>query len=457
MKIYIPLKERIEQRRASVIWFLLGLGHSLQIIASLSFTELFAIIAAPIIFIRQYGLLKKHGMMGLMGMAFLVFIACIISVIMNRSPWLFALRGLATTILLPCSIIVAHWILHRDMGGFKWYLLGLGISLILSTFIFQHSFEVDALANGSEGRAAVAGIMAGPLYWVSRLSSFIMLIPRGWYLQCPTVVCVLMPLGLAGFSLLTTVSGRSAALSAIGAAVLVILGGKSRVTIKRRVCNRFWMVVLVLGLFVFAFHATYRYAASSGLLGTKALEKYEGQTKGSRSILKLLMGGRMDSFCGLLACRDKPIIGFGPWPMDRGGYVEEFLSKYADREDYERYIKERQFYASCGLSSLNLIPGHSHVVGFWVCYGFLGGLFWLYAIYIVVRYLKSDCFAVPQMFMWLAAGVPAFMWNVFFSPFSDRFGTMLFLAACLMVRAVRKGTMQLPERMKIEMLRYERS
>lgn len=442
--------------KASWIWFLLGLGGSLQIVASLSFAELFAIVAAPIIFVHQYALLRKHGMMGLIWMSFFVFIGCVVSSSMNGTPLPFVLRGLAATILMPCSIVVAHWILNKDMGGFKWYLLGLGLSQILSTFIFQHSFEIDALANGAEGRAAVTDIMAGPLYWVSRLGPFFMLIPRGWYLQCPTVVCVLMPLGLAGFSLLTTVSGRSAALSAIGAAVLVVLGGKTMVTIKRRVCNRFWRVVLVSGLFVFAFHATYRYTASSGLLGSEALEKYEWQSKGSSSILKLLMGGRMDSFCGLLACKDKPIIGFGPWAMDRGGYVEEFLARYADREDYEQYVKERRFYAARGMSVLNLIPGHSHIVGFWLWYGAVGLLFWLYAICLVVRYLKSDCFAVPQMFMWLAAGVPAFMWNVFFSPFSDRFGTMLFLTACLMVRAVRKGTMQLPERMKIEMLRYER-
>ena len=440
---------------SAAIWFLLGLGTSLQIIASLSFTELFAIVAAPIIFMRQQVLIRKHGLMGLVGMAFLVLVGCIVSIIMNQTRWPFALRGLATTFLMPCSIIVAHWILNKDLGGFKWFLLGLAFSNVLSTFVFQHSFEVDSLAGGASGNAAVEGIMAGPLYWVTRLQPFALLIPKGWYLQCPMAVCAALPLWFAAFAMLTTVSGRSTALGALGTCVLVILGGKSRSSIKRRVCNNFGMLALVSVLLVVVFHGIYRYSASSGLLGEKAAEKYEHQSKGSSSIMKLLMSGRMDSFCGLLACRDKPFVGFGPWAMDRWGYAEEFLAKYADAEDYENYVKEKQAYASFGMSSLNLIQGHSHIVSFWLWYGALGLLFWLYAIFVAIRYLKSDCFAVPQLFMWVAGGVPMFLWNVFFSPFADRFGIMLFLSACLMVRAVRKGTMRLPERMQLELLKYE--
>ena len=456
MKIYLPPHERAKQRKTAWIWFLLGLGTSLQIIASLSFTELFAIVAAPIIFMRQQVLIRRHGLMGLVGMTFLVFVACIVSIIMNQTRWLFALRGLATTFLMPCSIIVAHWILNKDLGGFKWFLLGLAFSNVLSTFVFQHSFEMDALARGAAGKSAVEGIMAGPLYWITRLQPFVLLIPKGWYLQCPTAVCVALPLGFAAFAMLTTVSGRSTALGALGACVLVILGGKSRSSIKRRVCNNFGILALVSVLLVVAFHGIYRYSASSGLLGENAAKKYEHQTKGSSSIMKLLMGGRMDSFCGLLACKDKPIVGFGPWPMDRWGYVEEFLAKYADAEDYEEYIKEKQFYDSLGRPTLNLILAHSHIVGFWVMYGICGLSFWLYAVFIAIRYLKSDCFSVPQLFMWIAGGIPMFLWNVFFSPFSDRFGIMLFLSACLMVRAVRKGTMRLPERMQLELVKYER-
>jgi ribonucleotide monophosphatase NagD (HAD superfamily) len=47
----------------------------------------------------------------------------------------------------------------------------------------------------------------------------------------------------------------------------------------------------------------------------------------------------MDSFCGLIACVDRPIVGFGPWAKDNYGYTGEFLEKYGTYEDSLNYYK----------------------------------------------------------------------------------------------------------------------
>jgi hypothetical protein len=310
------------------------------------------------------------------------------------------------------------------------------------------------LAGGEAGADAVDAIVSGPIYWIGRLGAMLNAIPKGWYLQCPTFVSIGIPLFMAGFSMLTTASGRSAALGAIGTVGLVLIGGKKRETIKRRLCNKFglWCCVAIIG--IFCIHNLYRISATQGWLGDEAFKKYEQQTQGDTSIMALLLGGRMESFCGLIACVDKPIVGFGPWPMDDGGYIQEFLLKFGTKEDYDSYHRSLENNLSLGIT-FQLIPSHAYITKFWLWYGIFGLLFWLYVIFVLIRYLWQDCWVVPQWFMWLAASIPGYFWGIFFSPWSDRIGGIVFIVACLMARAVRLGAQPLPDYMEEEILKTE--
>lgn len=436
-------------------WFFFGLGTQLQIIASLSFAELFVFASAPIIFFKERKYMQRNGIMPFFWLSMAVFGGCCVAIVANHTSFQYALRGLAVTSLLPCTVVVGHWMLRRDMSGFKWMLVGGAISDVLSTFIFQKSVEVSMLAGGQAGDGAAEAIMAGPIYWITRLGAFVNLVPKGWYLQCPIVLSVLLPLFMAGFSILTSASGRSAALGAIGAVSFVILGGKKPSTIRRNICNKFWLLVVlgVIGIFTAKF--AYETLAEQGWLGEDARTKYENQTKGDKSLKALILGGRMASFCGLIACVDKPIIGFGPWAMDRNGYTEEFLSKYADYEDYMNFINLRLHYAKYGGAEAGMISCHAYITEFWCWYGIFGLLFWLYIIFVLLRYLRQDCWAVPQWYMWLAASIPGYFWGIFFSPWSARVTGVMFVVACLMVRAVRFGKQQLPTEMLVEIRKVE--
>lgn len=443
------------KNRNLIGWFLFGLGTQLQIVASLSFTELFVFAAAPLLYFKELPYMKRNGIMPLFFLSLAVFVGCIIAIFVNHTEFIFALRGLAVTSLLPCTVVVCHWVLRRDMSGFKWMLLGSALSSVMNVFVFQSSVELTMYAGGEVGASAVQGIMSGPLFWVSRIGKFITLFPRGWYMQCPTWLAAAAPLFMAGFSMLTSVSGRSAALGAMGSAALVILGGKKRATIRRGVCLRFWILVVIAIIGCLLAKFVYETSAEAGWLGEDAQKKYEIQTHGDKSLKALLLGGRMESFCGLLACFDNPIIGFGPWPVDRNGYTEEFLGKYATNEDYQKYINQQMYYHKMGLDSSHRIPCHAHLTEFWCWYGVSGLIFWLYVIFVIIRYLKQDCWAVPQWFMWLAAASPEYLWGVFFSPWAARITGILFIVACLMVRAVRKGAQQLPQEMIDEIRKRE--
>lgn len=441
-------------KKHTLAWFLFGLGSQLQIIASLSLTELFVFVSAPFIFLREKDYMRRNGIMTFFWLSMLVVVGCVVACVVNHTQSLFVLRGMAVTCLLPCTVVVGHWMLRRDMGGFKWMLIGTAISSVLCTFVFQKSVEVTGLAGGVAGESAVDAIMSGPIYWINRLNAMLEAYPKGWYLQCPIVISMAVPVFMAGFSMLTTTSGRSAALGAIGTVAILLIGGKKRETIRSRFCHKFglWCCIAIVG--IFCMHSLYRVAATQGWLGEEALNKYEQQTKGGSGVMALLLGGRMESFCGLIACVDKPIVGFGPWAMDNNGYTAEFLEKYGTYDDVMNYARSVERNLSFGVTT-HLIPGHAYITEFWLWYGIFGLVFWLYVIFVFIRYLKQDCWVVPQWFMWIAASIPGYLWGVFFSPWSDRVGGIVFVVACLMARAVRMGAQPLPDYMEEEIMKVE--
>lgn len=432
--------------------FLFGLGMRFQVLgSSLCFTEIFVYAAAPILFSSEWRYMRRNGMAVLFWLALLTMFCSAVSCLANHSSQYAVLRGLAVTSVLPCAVVVCHWMLRRNLMSIKWMLLGWALSNFLCTFIFRQSVEVAMSSGGTAD-----DIMAGPIYWISRVSSFVTLYPKGWYLQCPIVLSAMAPLGLAVFAMATSASGRSAALGAIAAAGIVFLGGKSRAGIFRRFCRRFWLIVGLAVLGVLLANVFYRTAAQRGWLGESARTKYEAQTHGDKkaSVLKVLMGGRIEFFAGFYACLRRPLVGYGPWAIDYDGIYYDFLCKYGNPDDFEKYNRTREVEIMSG--KLGMIPAHSYLVGFWLWYGVFGFIFWLYVIFVFLRYLRQDCYAVPQWFMWLAAGIPGYLWGVFFSPFADRVNAVMFIVACLMARAVRQGRQPLPRNMIMEILKHDR-
>ena len=435
-------------------WFLFGLGSQLQLLGvSLSFSELFVFAVTPFLALQEYPHIRRDGLAAFFWLAILLDVWCVLSGYVNHTPFPLLIRGLAVTSLFPCVIVVGHWMLRRNMYGLRWYFIGTAISATLCLFVFRQSVEVSMLAGGVQDKNTTEMIMGGPLFWIRRLFPFLSIPNKGWYLECPLAYSVFAPLFMAGFALLTTTSGRSASLGAAGAALLVLWGGKRERTMKR-VSRNFWVFVLLGAFGVVLFKEGYSFAASHDFLGEEARTKYELQTRGGTSIGKLILGGRGDSLGGLLACVDRPIIGYGPWAEDKWGYNMEFLRRFGEPEDYDDYVRMQSVKERDG--RYPLFMGHSYITQFWLWYGMFGLLIWLYVLFVLVRYLKQDCWAVPQWYMWLAAGVPAYCWAVFFSPFGgDRIMNIMFVVACLLARAVRKGRMMLPFDMQMEILKAE--
>lgn len=436
-------------KKLSILWFLLGLGSQLQVVFSLSISEVLVSIVAPFLLVSEIPHMRRSGVMPFFRMSVLLFCGCVASLVANHAEFYQVIRGVSITGIIVCAVIVGHHMLRKDPDGVKWYFIGLMVSGFICIFVFQRVGEV-AMSGGTD----VDLIVSGPLFWIQRLGLLLTTPILAFYLKMPLAYSVAAPLFLGFFSILTSSSGRAASLAFFGSAALVLTGRKKRrsmVALGRHIV----LFLLVAIVAVFVLKVAYQWAVLNNHLGEAAREKYERQTAAGSSIIKLLIGGRADAFVGLLAIADAPILGKGYWALDREGYYEEFLMRYGIEEDYIQYSRDREWRMKVG-AGYRLIKCHSHITSFWLWYGLPGLLFWIYVLYVIFRYLKSDVAAIPQWFYWLAATVPGLMWHIFFSPFNNRIGLPLYVIGMLMARAVRLGKYQLPWKMIQEIEEAER-
>lgn len=422
-------------RNLTILWFLMGLGSRTQILFSLSIAECMVLLMFPFCLMTGYHRFRRNGILFFFWLAVALFISCACSSLYNQCDFQQTIRGLSVCGLILAAIPVSFWMLSADFKGVKWLFVGATISLWLSTFIFQSSVEKSMYGSAED-------IMNGPLFWISRLSDTLTVPCRGWYLSVPHAYSWGVALFIAVFAIMTSASGRSSAIVALGVAAICFLGGRTRKSIKK-FSRKFWLYFILAILGAFILNKTYAFLALNGYLSEKAQQKYELQTRGNKGIMALLIGGRADSFVGLMACIDKPILGFGPWAKDDGSYNERFLAKYGNADDYEEYVKRRESEIRNG-KGLRLISCHSYITMFWLWCGAVGLFFMLYYGFVVVRFIKDDCYVAPRWFFWLAAGTVGIMWNLFFSPFDARVALPRYVVAVLMIRAIRLGKSDLP-------------
>lgn len=420
----------------------MGLGSYLQLVASLSMTELYLLIAAPCVLMKEYPIMRRNGVHVFFLLSVLMVVGGVISIIFFRPPIYFVVRSMAVAVLVSSAIVVMHRKLRKDPDGFKWYLLGGAISFVLCTFIFQRAVEVAQFGEDANE------IMNGSIYWIGRLGAIVGWPARAFYLQLPVWISCCFFMFMAVFSMATTASGRSTALGALGAVVVAILGGR---TYRRmRLVGRHFLLVVCIGFgVVWGFSKVYKTLALNGTLGEEARKKYIGQTKIGTGLWGLLMGGRCDSIAPFYICaRYSPLLGFGPFAIDTNGYYVEFLTKYGAPEDIAVY--ERDYANILSKRGFCRIPGHSCMGSAWLQYGIFGLLFWMYICYALIIYFKKYAWAVPQWYGWLACGVPSMFWAIFFSAFAMRVEMPMFVVACLLSRAAAKGAFRLPIEMQVE-------
>lgn len=448
---------RKPEKTSNIVLFLMGLFSMTQIrvIGAIGISEVPIYIVAPFIFLADYQKLRQDGFLPIIWLSLLTCVGDCISSWLNQTYIEQAIKGFATPYSIFSVIVVLHRVLRNNLSGYKCLLVGIAFSLILNIFIFQQSAELSAFSEGAVGLEAGRRIVGtSSIFWTSRIRPFIDALIGGWYTQVPVSFSAFIMLAFFVFSAITTASGRSMALATIGGVIILLLGGKKR---KRMQFFKRNFGVFVVGCIFAAFvlGGSYKFAAQSGWMGEKAREKYESQMKDRKNVWGILQGGRGEVFIGLTACIDKPLWGHGPWPLDKNDYVKRYLEKYGTVAEWDAYFSHERYLSLIGMTHYHLIPGHSHLISFWLSYGIVGFLLWVYVLYLIVNYFRRYVDAVPQWFGYMAITLPLFVWNIFFSPYGYRISTPLTICLLLFSRAIAKGRLNPSWEMVQEATRYD--
>lgn len=403
------------------LMFLIGLFSQthIRVIGSIGISELIIFLVAPIIFIVNIAIFRREKVMRLLILLILTMVGCVISCLHNGTLFSAAIRGFAAPYGFFAGVVVFYVILRRNPMSFKWYQLGTAISFVICTFYFQQAVETYMAEGIGIGGTSAEKIMEGPIYWIGRLTGFVMWPIQGMYLKCPHAYSIFGTFVFGAWAMLTSASGRSAALLAFVSSALIMIGGKTRQSMVR---VQKWFLLLLVGgsIFIFAFKSIYTVAAGSGALGETAQVKFERQTRGKKDMLSILMGGRLPVFIGGFACLQKPILGYGPWAVDEKGITDEFMRKYGNSEDYEQMVKDDMYAQKRGITIMRLLPSHSAIIGWWLWYGVLGLPIWIYVLYLMYDTVRHRIAAVPDFFGLFATMLPTYLWAMFFSPFGGR-------------------------------------
>lgn len=447
----------MKSRSPKLLFFLIGLGSvtQIRIIGSIGITETIFFIVAPFVFIQDTAVLRRDGFMPVISLAIMAMVGCLISCLVNGSPFPSAIRGFAECYSLFAAIVVYHRLFRNNLNCYKWTALGYACSEIVNIFAFHKGTDIYFSGGSVADEALIRERMInGPLFWIKKLGGILALPIKGWYLSTPSWYSVTAPLILSAFTVATTSSGRSALLVDLLGGIVIFIGGKK--LFKMQMIQKH-IIMSALGLVFFSFAAKsgYTYLAENGYLNEEARQKYEDQTKGGKGLISMVVGGRGVVFASLYACLQRPVWGYGPWAIDHDGVYADFLRKYGNAEDYEEYEANYAYRMQMGKPAL--MPGHSHIFGFWVSYGILALPFWLYVYFLIFRHLRRNMAVIPQFYGYFALAIAASLWHILFSPYGSRLPLLLLIVLMLFADAVRKGRVQLPHEMQWEIMMMQRN
>lgn len=431
-----------------LLYFLIGLGMAtkVNIIGFVGISQIFFFLAAPILYMRNYGAMKRDGFHTLTNLSLVAFVGCLVSSLYNHTQFALMARGLALCYTWFSSIVVFYYLIKRDASGLKWLFVGLALSQIITIWGFRTGVETSAmLANGEEVikdreswfMVHFGGMFTLPLY------AFFMHTPiaLSWGICCFPAV----------WTMVRTSSGRSAVLTLIVTSVLILFVGRSPLRM-RKLKQKFVLIMIVTLSCGLAFASLYKYLGSHGLLNEKANDKYQIQMAKKKSgVLGSLMAGRSEFFVGTFAALENPIFGCGPWPLDKKGYYQDFLVKYGNAEDIDRYFKYIEWRNQFG-EAYSLIPTHSGIVCGWIYNGILGLPYYIYLFWLMFTVLRKHLDAVPQWFGYFAFIIPGELWNIFFSPPGNDISPLM--AMLLYALAIGRRKLQLPRKMQVEAMKH---
>ena len=313
-----------------------------------------------------------------------------------------ALKGDAIVFNVICMLIVCIAVLKQSHQTFLWFCVGSAISCVVSLYIFQNGAILSfAETAGYAGMGGVQEFLQEKQVYPIYAGAILMavLFPLRSMGLIPWVVVFATCL-LSAFWLLFWGGSRSG-FGAMFVTALIVAGYAYFRPIVQAVTRNLVLSLVVMSLLCAMAFQTYKHLALSGVLGEAEYQKYIGEIGESDSGA---LGSRDDLIRAWPFLKDHPFVGAGSSAIDRWGVIQDGFK----------------------------IPGHSAVIGAWTQNGIAGLIFWLYALYLIVDFMRKRMILFGDWFPFIASQMIAAVWSILFSPFGGSRGIICMgLALCV--------------------------
>lgn len=339
--------------------------------------------------------------------AILWMLGTIASNIYNHVDQMDFIKGVFFLVVLIMIIPPIYKIVYEKPERIILFFLTYGIGRFLAPYTTNDSDLAEALSAEVYVFYSIASIVIGIAYFM--------------YFKGYQKIAIYVRYGIAVYSLFN-MARASFLVGSVSLFLLLMMRKENSQNVSNAVNSfkqkipKFFLIAMIA---VFAADSIYEPLAANGTLGEAAQEKYYKQMRSGGNALE---GGRAETFMGIQLIKENPIWGYGSYARDKGDafhmrYANEHNTEYIWTGDYDRYL-----------------PGHSHIVGAWVQNGILGGLFWLYVLFMFWKVFSSGCIMCePRLLCLLMFQSCAFLWDFCFSPFGDRTFTMFFIITLFVI------------------------
>lgn len=372
------------------ILLILGLSIRLNLIGSISITELFVLIQTPKLFkwlTRQpFVRIKKISYMFIA-----LLIIQIIAEVMVGNSLRNSVRGLMVTLM---TLLLILYFVKTFLADFHLIKL-IPIAMLIRVILLGDQFGYAESAG--EGTSTYFKFYIAPII----LWTTLIIIPllKKHTLLILFMAAILIIIGGArsmGFSLL---------FASVGVAIVRING---KITIGKYV--PFLITAFILIQMAYAY--IYVPNVVSGKWGSDQNREQLAKIGNSRNIFKLIEAARTDFFVSYIAFMDKPLWGHGSWAIDHTLKYNKILVRYLDKD--APIAKDQK---------QKLIPVHSVVMGMGTRNGIFAFLLFLYIfLYIMgmaIRSLDKDTphlefyiYYIISIFIALMFGTPTALKNM---------------------------------------------
>jgi len=368
----------------------------LDIVGRLFMSDVLLLVLLPVLVAKKGRLLSAPLVKITLFLAALWFIALITSDLIRETQFSDYARGWAKTAFFISSFISLYLLFVGSNRRIILFAIGLAVGILLTFILRPSAYSIVAPWKFGYGGAVTLLLVLIAVYFTYKKRFNVL----------PIIIVLLFTTGLNFYMGFRSIGGMTFMAAGLVALQFVITKGMHKHTSIKPFHILLMLAVLIP--FVIGLFEAYSYAASNGLLGRAAMEKYQMQSVLTDRFggLGLLLAGRSEIFTSTQVIGDSPFIGQGSWPK----------SVYYTIERYKT-LQALGFQVNEGMLANTLIATHSYLFGSWVEAGIFGGIFWLWAFFISVFAIISLVgFWHPLTPLFAFWGVDS-LWVILFSPF----------------------------------------